>query len=363
LKTAELRSRFYWNHEGACFTEQMENFGLPNFAEYGQKRPAGFDKGVEYNAWLEYQWDTVLEFCLMMLQEQEYTGKDISDKIPFIASCLRFFDEHYQYLAKQRGAKALDGNGNLILYPGSGAETFKMAYNSTSTIAALQTINSKLIDVLADRMMEHHAADTNLTKTMRYLAELFMRLPDISYQSINGYTTIAPAKSWERINNTESPQLYPLYPWGIFGVGKPGLDTALNTFKCDSSVVKFKSHVGWKQDNIWAARLGLADEAWKLTSLKLQNAERRFPAFWGPGFDWVPDHNWGGSGMIGLQEMLLQTDGKKIFLFPAWPKEIDVHFKLHAPYSTEVEAEMKNGKVVTLKVLPESRKADVILPE
>lgn len=51
--------------------------------------------------------------------------KYISDKIPFIESCLRFFDEHYQYLAKQRGTKALDGNGKLVLYPGSGAETLR----------------------------------------------------------------------------------------------------------------------------------------------------------------------------------------------------------------------------------------------
>ena len=50
----------------------------------------------------------------MMLEEERYTGKDISDRVPFIESCLRFFDEHYQYLAKKRGAKALDENGKLI---------------------------------------------------------------------------------------------------------------------------------------------------------------------------------------------------------------------------------------------------------
>jgi hypothetical protein len=153
--------------------------------------------------------------------------------------------------------------------------------------------------------------------------------------------------------------LYPVFPWGIYGVGKPGLDTAINTFLYDTNVVKFKSHIGWKQDNIFAARLGLTEEAWKLTSLKLQNSERRFPAFWGPGFDWVPDHNWGGSGMIGLQEMLLQTNGNKIFLFPAWPKNMDVHFKLHAPYNTTVEAEIINGNLVTLKVIPAERMKDI----
>ena len=352
LKNAELRSKVYWNHGGACFTEQMENFGLPNFAEYGQKRPAGFDKGLEYNAWLEYEWDTVFEFCLMMLEEHEYTGRDISDRIPFIESCLQFFDEHYQYLAKQRGSKALDGNGKLVLYPGSAAETFKMAYNSSSTIAALQTITKRLLDLPSAYLTEER---------IKHWKGFQQRLPGLSYSNFNGYVTIAPAKSWERINNTESPQLHPVYPWGIYGIGKSALDTAINTFKYDTNVVKFKSHIGWKQDNIWAARLGLTDEAWKLTSLKLQNSERKFPAFWGPGFDWVPDHNWGGSGMIGLQEMLLQTDGKKIFLFPAWPKDVDVHFKLHAPYNTVVEAEIKKGKLVMMKVLPDSRKTDIIL--
>ena len=183
----------------------------------------------------------------------------------------------------------------------------------------------------------------------------------MNYSNDYGHPTIAPAKNWERINNVESPQLYTVFPWGIYGVGKPGLDTALNTFKYDTNVVKFKSYVGWKQDNIFAARLGLADEAWQLTSQKLQNSARRFPAFWGPGFDWVPDHNWGGSGMIGLQEMLLQVDDKKILLFPAWPKNIDVHFKLNAPYNTTVEAEVKNGKVIDVKVLPAERMKDVVL--
>ncbi len=362
LKNAELRSKVYWNHEGACFTEQMENYGLPDFAEYGQKRPENFDKGVEYNAWLEYMWDTVLEFCLMMLEEERYTGKDISTSIPFIESCLHFFDEHYQYLAKQRGKKGLDENGKLILYPGSGAETFKMAYNSTSTIAALHVITLRLINLIsADINNNAHKVDSNKIQRYNNLVKFLLRIPDISYQSFNGNTTIAPAKLWERINNIESPQLYPVFPWGIFGVGKPGLDTALNTWRYDTNVVKFRSHIGWKQDNIWAAKLGLANEAWRLTELKLRNSGRRFPAFWGPGFDWVPDHNWGGSAMIGLQEMLMQTDDKRIFLFPAWPKNIDVHFKLHAPYNTTVEAEIINGKIVLLKVLPEERRKDVEL--
>jgi hypothetical protein len=329
----------------------MENFGLPNMAEYGFRRPPNFDKGLEYNAWLEYEWDTVLEFCLMMLEEQRYTKRDIKLYLPFIESCLRFFDEHYQYLAKHRGNKALDGNGDLVLYPGSGAETFKMAYNSTSTIAALKTVTQRLL-LLPDEYLND--------EKRKYVEGFLKRIPPISFANFDGHTTIAPAENWERINNVESPQLYPVFPWGMYGIGKPGLDTALNTWKYDTNVIKFRSHVGWKQDNIFAARLGLTEEAARLTTLKLKNSGRRFPAFWGPGFDWTPDHNWGGSGMIGLQEMLLQVDGEKIYLFPAWPKDWDVHFKLHAPYQTTVEGVLKNGKLEELKVFPETRRKDVM---
>ncbi|UUF13601.1 MULTISPECIES: DUF5703 domain-containing protein [Flavobacterium] len=350
-KNAELRSKVYWNHNGASFTEQLENFGLPNPAEYEWKRPADYDPGMEYNAWLEYEWDTVFEFCQMMLQQKQYAGEDIQKYNSFIISCLRFFDEHYQYLAKQRGRKALDGNGKLILYPGSGAETYKMAYNSNSTISALQVITDNLLELSSEQLSKEE---------LEYVKGFQTRIPPLNFGEIDNNKVLVPAKSWERVNNSEVPQLYPVYPWGIYGIGKPDLETALNTWKYDSDALKFRSHIGWKQDNIFSARLGLTEEAAKYNTLKMANSERRFPAFWGPGFDWVPDHNWGGSGMIGMQEMLLQETDGKIYLFPAWPKDWNVHFKLHAKQNTTIEAELLNGELKFLKVIPEQRKKDII---
>lgn len=344
-KNAEERSRTYWGHEGACLTEQVENYGLPCFAEYGTKRPAGFDPGMEYNAWLEYEWDTCLEFCQMALESASYFGTDISRYVPMIRSCLLFFDEHYQYLARRRGAKALDGNGRLVLYPGSGGETYKGAYNSTSTICALRTVAESLMAA---------SSDSTLTG---YLAGLLRRLPDIAVD--NGM--LLPALHYERVQNTESTQLYPVFPWRIYGVGRPGLDMARNTYENDSLCVRFRSHIGWKQDVIWAACLGMTDEAARLLKLKMADGPHRFPAFWGPGFDWTPDHNWGGSGMIGMQEMLLQESGNSLLLFPAWPREWDVRFRLHASQNTVVEAELKGGRVVHVSVTPKEREIDVVV--
>lgn len=350
-KNAELRSKVYWKHNGASFTEQLENFGLPNPAEYEWKRPADYDPGMEYNAWLEYKWDTVLEFCQMMLQHKDYAGEDIQKYNQFIISCLRFFDEHYQYLAKQRGRKALDGNGKLVLFPGSAAETYKMTNNSNSTISALQIITENLLNLSGNQLSK---------EDVEYLKAFQTRIPPLNFGQIENHKVLLPAKTWERVNNSEVPQLYPVYPWGIYGIGKPDLETALNTWKYDSDALKFRSHIGWKQDNIFSARLGLTEEAAKYNTLKMANSERRFPAFWGPGFDWVPDHNWGGSGMIGMQEMLLQEAGEKIYLFPAWPKEWNVHFKLHAKQNTTIESELVNGELKVLKVIPKEREKDII---
>ena len=67
--------------------------------------------------------------------------------------------------------------------------------------------------------------------------------------------------------------------------------------------------------------------------------------------------------MKAFQAMLLQTDGQKIFLLPAWPKEWDVDFRLHAPQQTVVEGVYRDGRLASLKVTPESRRADVEMPK
>ena len=353
LKTAEMKTRFYWRHGGANFTEQIENFGLPEHDEYGVRRPAGFDPGLEYNAWLEYTWDTVLEFCEIALESESYGGCDISCYIPWIKSSLDFFDQHYRQLALKLGRQPLDGNGKLVIYPGSGAETFKMAYNPTSTVAGLKVVTSSLIAYL-----KAHQADT--TEINKYSAFL-KTIPDLAYRTVDGHRVISPAVVWARVNNVEPTMLYPVFPWRIYGVGRDSLQTALDTWKYDPYVKKFNGYTSWEQANIWAACLGLTDDAMKFCKLKMQDGPHRFPAFWGPGHDWTPDHNWGGSGMIGMQEMLMQEVNGRILLFPAWPKQWNVHFKLHASKQTTVEAMLKDGKVVSLKVFPQEREKDVML--
>lgn len=91
--------------------------------------------------------------------------------------------------------------------------------------------------------------------------------------------------------------------------------------------------------------------------------ESRFPAFWGPNYNWIPDQDHGGVVMKAFQSMILQTEGRKIFIAPAWPKDWNANFKLHAPYQTVVEGRVEDGKLVDLKVTPESRGAEVVFSQ
>lgn len=328
LPNAMRRTKFYWNHDGASFSEQIENSGLPNPTEYGKHKP-GDDPGMDRNAWLEYQWDTALEFCSMILQAHAYSGMDITQYEPLIRQTLVFFDEHYQYIAKKLGVKPLTADGKLMLYPSSGCETYKMAYNPSSVIAALQTVARQWIEYKGDS-----------------INNILSRIPDIPLRTIDGDTCIAPAIVWARIQNIETPQLYPVFPWRIYGMGRDNLQTARNTYRKDPHAVEMRSTKGWKQDNIWAACLGFADEAFRLNSEKLKDGPYRFPAFWDPGYDWAPDCNKGGASMIGMQEMLLQeTPDGALMLFPAWPRHINARFRLKATGNRTIEAEIKDGKI------------------
>jgi hypothetical protein len=368
LKNAELRTKLFWNHDGACFTEQIENFGLPSIFEYLVGRPAGNPyelRSREYNATLEYLWETVLEFCMMILETEHYANKDITEYIPLVESCLTFFDEHYRQLAAGRSALPWDSRlevyaggeppgGYYVFYPTSAAETYKMAYNSTTVVSALKVILSRM-----GKLPEKYLTAEKRAKW----TEMLKRIPPVPVRELNGHKMLAPAEMWQYVRNFESPQLYPVFPWGLYGVGKPDLDIAKNTYFYDPSAQKYREqgHLCWAQYPIWAARLGMTDEASEQIKRKMKNANQRFPAFLGSTFDWIPDSDWMGVGMIALQEMLMQTDDEKIYLLAAFPKDWDVQFKLHAPYNTTVEASVKDGKVTALKVTPEERRKDVVI--
>lgn len=336
LETAELRTREYWGHEGCSFCEQLENTGLSILWNYGYEgtddqnhnRRRHFDKTELRGPWTRYEYSSQLEFAYMILKYHDYTGRDIGKYIPFIESCVRFYFEHYRMINRENTLSDYDEDGKLFIFPSTALETYKNAANPTDAVSGLRAVVGRLCT------LEEYV-------DCGYYRELMEHLPEIPLGSVYGETCIRPAVFWSGCINFEIPELYPVFPYEQYGIGRPHLSTAIHTWRHVPD--HQKGYVSWHQDGIFAARMGLTEEAAAINAQKLKDGPRRFPAFWGPGHDWVPDHNWGGSGMIGLQDMLVQQQGNTIYLLPSWPKDWAVSFRLHLEGGVQIAADYENG--------------------
>lgn len=383
LPNAVARTRQSWGIDGASFGEQIDSGGLPLGSHYGWEPPYG-DRDPKREVGVanlhSYYYTSQLEMAFMIHEYYRYTGADISAYLPFLKGSVAFFFEYYQMLERRRDGRDWDASGKLVIDPSHALETYA-GKNPADVICALRV---NLAGLLA-------LPDSWVSPGERKLYRDWLgRLPDLSYRERDGRRTIAPVQGASGpILNYEIPQLYPVFPYGLFGLGLPGLQLARDTWlhgvdAClgpdpwtaprpgdkpwyPSRVLWF----GWTQQAIWMARLGFTSEARDYVVKKLDDARggnefdtparRRFPSFWGPGFDWTPDHNWGGSGMIALQEMLLQTPGNRLLLLPSWPRDWDVDFKLHAPNGTVVMCDYRDGKVINAEAFPKSRERDFSL--
>jgi hypothetical protein len=294
----------------------------------------------------------------MVLDAKQYYGLDIAPYMPFIEHSLIWYDVFYTQAQQSRDVYGLTGtygNESLVIYPGTGCETYKSAYNSASTVSGLRALVARILQ-----------ADPPYSVGNKTYYEGFLkRIPATPLRIQQGKITIAPAEAYVRLQNSEIPQLYPVFPWREYGLGLPNLTYAIDTYLCDTETQGFHNYEGWTQDAIWLADMGLTSMAQNITTLKLQDTNaNRFPTFWGPGFDWTPQMDTGGTGMIALQEMLIQTynnESRAIRLLPAWPSNWTAEFKVRAPFNTTVSGKVENSKLTNLVVDPPSRMKDVIM--
>ncbi len=368
LPNAMARVRHYWGHDGCAFEEQSAITALPGSCQYGffeggrRGRPKNFEVGVQINHAGGKVYEEQLDWSWLILQYHLFSGNDISRYLPFIEQSVIFYDEHYRYRCKKITGKELDDGGKLAIYPANTLENHWDCRNPTSVIAGLRRVLTELLHL--------PARYTSAEKQKRW-REILARLPDMPKGGGKEYRGeyFKPAENYEH-RNWICPEMFPLFPYEMYGLGLPDLDIMQRTSRATG---KDRTAVtAWQPANIFAARLGDVKLARDLNTAKLSNGPFRFPAFWPATIDWAPDHNWGGCGMIGLQEMLMQThtpsledlrrdERGKIRLLPAWPKDWDVDFKLHAPCKTMVEGSVQAGQIVYLEITPQARRKDVVM--
>ncbi len=269
--------------------------------------------------------------------------------LPVAREILTFYREHFRERSR---------DGKIVLAPSQSLETWHEAVNPLPDIAGLKWILEGLLKV--GGVPEDERAQ------WRELQELLPPLPQRTY-FWEKRTELIDALQYNNSMNFENPALYAVFPYRLFGAGKPERETGRETWR----VRRFKESSCWRQDAIQAALLGLTDEAKRLVLAYFEAPLAkgvRFPAFWGPHFDWLPDQDHGGVGMTALQRMVLHWESSgslleetgPIWLLPSWPDEWDVTFKLWAPGNTMVECEFHHKQIKRLKVTPETRTKDII---
>jgi hypothetical protein len=355
LPLAKDRTQLYYHHAGASLPETMFFWGLPSMHDFGWNNATNEIS----SRWQRYHIQGTLEVIAQMLDVYDATG-DVrfarSSIVPFADAIVTYYDKHWS-----RGE-----DGKIHMYPTQSLETYQLdATNPTPDIAGLLSVLSRLIALPSSITTPTQVAAWQ--KTLRDLPPIPMgrstrsgNTPPEGKGDPEGFPVILPAEKYGATSNSENPELYTAFPYHLYGVDRPDLKLAQQTFAARRS----PQNTCWGQDGTQAAALGLAYVARSAAVAEFTNyGDQRFLWFWRADHDWIPDLDNGGSGMITLQSMLLQTDGKKILLLPAWPKEWTADFRLHAAAQTTVEGHVENGKLTRLNVWPAARAKDVVYVE
>lgn len=368
-------TRLYFHHKGASYPETMYFWGTPSNKDFGWKNPGV----IMTNVHIRYHINGGLELTAMMLDAYEYTDDKTFARntlLPVATEVTTYFDQHWKRV-----------DGKLLFDPSQSLEGDRPASNPAPDIAGLKSVLPRLIALPHE--LTSPAQRAAWTKTLGDLPalpkghtdrngihpaqpdeaerdgkEILWTADEWGNAIKHGKTEISSAphgaggasKKNNRPPSGENPELYSVFPYRLFGVELPDLELARNTFNAR----RFKASTCWAQDGIDAADLGLADEAESMAIANFRDyGVERFKWFWAKGHDWEPDLDNGGVGQITLQSMIMQIRGNKILLLPAWPKEWNVDFKLHAPHNTVIEGRYENGKLQSLRVSPAFRLHDI----
>jgi hypothetical protein len=342
LPIARERTRTYYGHEGVFFPETFHFWGAyyNGGSGYGWERE-GEPVGRSTNRYIRYYWSGGLELVSLWLDYCALTGDEAElkqDLLPMAAEVLEFYARHFPR----------EPNGRILFAPAQALETWWECENPLPEVAGLHYVLDRLLSL-----------PPNLPGPARIEAWRKLRgeLPPVPQRTRDEGTFLVAAEQFRNQQNAENPELYAVFPYRLFGLGKPELPVARLTFERR----QFKGNRGWQQDDTQAALLGMTQTAKSLLlgRAAAKHEGSRFPAFWGPNFDWVPDQDHGGSLLMSLQSMLLQWDGDRILLFPAWPREWDVEFQLAAPRQTKVRGRLRAGRLEMLETEPPARRAAV----
>jgi hypothetical protein len=226
------RTRTYYGHGGAHFPETITFWGAEVSAHYGwtpfEQRP----RPEAECSYVTYYWTSGIELSLLLWHYWSCMRDVVVARdhlVPIAKAVIAFFDLHYPR----------DEHGKLRIEPGQSLETWHEAVNATPDVAGLRDLIERLLCDTPPTVSDEHAASWR---------RLLDDLPPIPVGEKDGKPIILPGEHVARKTNKENPELYAVFPFRVFGLGKPDLERARNTFFARLHA----SHDCWSQDDIHA---------------------------------------------------------------------------------------------------------------
>jgi hypothetical protein len=338
LAAAEFRTRRWFSHDGAFFPETMYIWGTYVDENYGYVRTGKPLDHVD-NCYIRRHWQGALETVAMALDRYAYRPDEAFLRtclVPLARAAITFYDEHYPRV-----------NGRLRLEPAQALESLWDVVNPTPDIAALEHVLNSLLALPTLALGEELAS-----RCRRLQSEL----PVLPLQRPGDETILAPADEVRAdVTNSEKVALWAVFPYRRHCLLAGDLDIGRATFRHRPQPSHYTC---WSNDNVFAAYLGLAQEAQSHLAERVQYNQGvrmpsghihnfRFPSMAGAGehgmADWIPDLDNLGVVQQTLQTMLVQADGNHVLRFPAWPRDWNVRFRLHVPGAV-VEGAWEGGR-------------------
>ena len=233
LPLAEARTRIDFQHGGAFFPETMsfwgtylnENYGYDRTGKTispsdviasvrGQTQRGPLQPGEVSNTYIRRYWQGGIELLAMMLDYHALTQDERFAEdtlLPLARPILTFYREHYPQRDEQ----------GQIVFAAQAIETWQVAVNPLPEIAGLHWVTDGLL-----RLPNLSEADR---QGWTELHDLLPPLPTrVEYWNKKKY--LIPALQYDVLANFENPELYAVFPYRHFGVGKPDLDVGRETF-------------------------------------------------------------------------------------------------------------------------------------
>jgi len=322
------QAKVYYGANGAIIPETITQFGTFAASDYciGTK-----SIGAE-NMYTRHIFQDPLELIHMLFDYYRYSGdvKYLQETtIPMSEEFLDFFISYAK----------IDSLGKMRMTNTQSLETYWYGVeNDMPTIAGLHAVVKDFTTLPSDIIIP-----ATLKEKIDYVRNA---LPDIPYRvDTNGNKVFAPAEIYNsQTNNFENPELMTIFPFELCNFTTKDIDIGRNSYLCR----KFNLHFGWSQDALIAAMLGMTDEAKNEILIRLQNhnKEFKFPAFFGPNYNWIPDGDHGSTLAIAIQDLVIQSYDGQVYLLPAFPKDWNVRFKFAVPGKAYVWGEYRDGKWV-----------------